>query len=97
MALIGYIRKFIQGIRSRAENLAEARLLLEQMAGDPAYGHWSGLHPLTTDQTMNLLMGLGMAHLRGVKASGDCHKAAREMELRIAQGPRPSYQKASLN
>jgi hypothetical protein len=84
-----WIKNYLQSARRRAELLAEARELLAALEQPAATG--------TIWDVMEVLYRIGVGHLRAVKGMHDAAAAAREMDLRIRQGPRPSYPEAGLN
>ena len=88
--MIAWTKKYFQSSRRRAELLVEARELLA------AIGQTATANGNVWD-VMEILYRIGVGHLRAVKKNQDIAAAAREMELRIQQGPRPSYQEAGLN
>lgn len=83
------LKKYFQESRRRYGMLKEARAILKAL-GQPA-----GTGPDL--QVLTILMNIGLGHLRAVKAQRDVARAALEMDLRIKEGPRPSYAEASLN
>lgn len=87
--MIAKIQKYFQGCRHRYGMIQEARAILKALdlpsstAPDP--------------EVLSIVMTIGLGHLRAVKGCHDAAAAAREMDLRIQQGPRPSYQEAQNN
>jgi hypothetical protein len=83
------IRSYFQSSQRRAAILREAREILlslnEPVTKTPLW------------KVMEIMMNLALGHLRAAKRQNDAAKAAREMELRIQAGPRPSYIEAGLN
>ena len=87
--MIAWIKNYFQSAWRLAELLVEARELLAALDHKAATGN---LWDLT-----ELVLRIGVGNLRAVKRSSDIAAAAKEMDLRIQQGPRPSYQDAGLN
>lgn len=87
--MIAKVKQYFQGCRKRYGMLKEARAILKALdlpsatAPDP--------------EVLTIVMNIGLGHLRAAKRSHDISAAAREMDLRIQQGPRPSRQEASQN
>jgi hypothetical protein len=87
--MIARVKEYFQGCRRRYGMLQEARAILKALdlpsaaAPDP--------------EVLSIVMNIGLGHLRAAKRSHDITAAAREMELRIQQGPRPSHYEASQN
>ena len=83
------IRSYCQLSKRRAVMLREAREILESL-------QWS-VKPPPVWKVMEIMMNIGLGHLRAAKRQNDAALAAREMDLRIKAGPRPSYVEAGLN
>lgn len=87
--MITKLRKYFQGCGRRYQMIKEARAILKVLdlpsatASDP--------------EVLEIVMNIGLGHLRAMKISHDITAAAREMDRRIQQGPRPSYQEALQN
>lgn len=87
--MLAKINKYFEGWRRRYGMIQEARAILKVLdlpsatAPDP--------------EVLSIVMNIGLGHLRAAKKSHDITAAAREMELRIQQGPRPSHYEASQN
>ena len=87
--MIARIKRFLQSSQRREALLIEARELLLALDA-PAAAAPLGL-------LLELLMAIGVGHLRAMKNSRDCIRAAEEMERQIQQGPRPSRAEAHFN
>jgi hypothetical protein len=89
------IRDYFASGRRRAEILREARELLVSL--QPTAAAAAAAAKLPVWKLMEILMHIGLGHLRGSKLANDAALAARDMELRIQSGPRPSREEAHLN
>ncbi len=69
--------------------IEEGRRLLEALGSEVA-----GKSPT---EILTFLAGIGLAHLRAVKACRDTDKAIQEMTRRIQAGPRPTPKEAARN
>jgi hypothetical protein len=87
--MIAKLKKYFQGSQNRYRMIKEARAILKVL------GLPSAAAPDL--EVLTIVMNIGLGHLRGAKKNHDITAAAREMDLRIQQGPRPSYFEASQN
>jgi len=87
--MIAKQRRYFQENRRRYGMLKEARAILQTL-GNPAGA-------ASDREVVNILMTVGLGHLRAIKIHRDLSKASQEMERRIKQGPRPTYEEAQLN
>lgn len=83
------VKRYFQELRRLGLLIREGRELLRALGLPSAQG--------SDRKIAAILMNIGVGHLRAAKKSRDVTLAAREMELRIMAGPRPSYEEAHLN